>query len=95
LNLEVEVFIYPGTLCVWYLNFCIFVDGWGQVRLFLRSKYDLAEQQAIFAIMVAWWGWEHVARMGKGEMRTGFWWENLGETDQWEDPDVDRKIIVR
>jgi hypothetical protein len=25
---------------------------------------------------------------------TGFWWGNLREGDQWEDPGVDEKIIV-
>ena len=27
----------------------------------------------------------HVARMGRGEMRTGFWWGNLRERDYLED----------
>jgi hypothetical protein len=26
---------------------------------------------------------------------TGFWWGNLRETDHLEDPDVDRRIILR
>jgi len=27
----------------------------------------------------------HVARMGTGEVRTGVWWENLRERDDFED----------
>jgi hypothetical protein len=26
---------------------------------------------------------------------TGFWWGNLRERDQWVDPDVDGRIILR
>ena len=37
----------------------------------------------------------HVARMGKGEVCTGFWWGNLRERDHWGDPDVDGRIILR
>jgi hypothetical protein len=35
----------------------------------------------------------HVARMGRGEAYTGFWWGNLSERDHLGDPDVDGKII--
>jgi hypothetical protein len=37
----------------------------------------------------------HVARMGKGETRTGFWCGNLRERDHLGDPDVDGRIILR
>ena len=37
----------------------------------------------------------HVARMGKGEGCTGFWWGNLREREHWGDPDVDGRIILR
>jgi hypothetical protein len=38
--------------------------------------------------------WEgHVGRMGEG--RGVFWWENLREKDQWGDPGVDGRIILR
>ena len=36
----------------------------------------------------------HVARMGRGEVCTGFWWGNLRERDHWGDPDVDVRIIL-
>ena len=37
----------------------------------------------------------HVARMGRGEVYTGFWWGNLSERDHLEDPGVDGRIILR
>jgi hypothetical protein len=36
----------------------------------------------------------HVARMGKGDVCTGFWWGNLREIDRWGDPGVDGTIIL-
>jgi hypothetical protein len=37
----------------------------------------------------------HLARMGRGEVHTGFWWENLRKRGHLEDPDVDGRIILR
>jgi len=37
----------------------------------------------------------HVARMGGGEVYTGFWWGNMGDRDHLEDPGVDGRIILR
>ena len=37
----------------------------------------------------------HVARMGRGEVYTGYWWGNLRESDHLGDPDVDGRIILR
>jgi hypothetical protein len=38
---------------------------------------------------------EHVARMGKREMHTGFWWGDLMEGDHLEDRGVDGTIILK
>ena len=40
------------------------------------------------------WAW-HVARMGRGEVHTGFCWGNLGERDHLEDLGVDGRILLR
>jgi len=32
---------------------------------------------------------------GKGEVHTGFWWGNLKERGDLEDPDVDWRIILQ
>jgi hypothetical protein len=40
-----------------------------------------------------WWDMWHVWR--RGGACTGFWWGNLRERDQLEDPGVDRRIILR
>jgi hypothetical protein len=37
----------------------------------------------------------HVARIGRREACTRFWCENLRERDQWGDPSVDGRIILR
>jgi len=36
----------------------------------------------------------HVARMGRGEAYTGFWWGNLRDRVHMGDPGVDERIIV-
>jgi hypothetical protein len=33
--------------------------------------------------------------MGRREAYIGVWWENLRERDQWGDPGVDGRIILR
>ena len=37
----------------------------------------------------------HVARMGRGDVYTGFWWGNLREGNHLEDPGVNWRIILR
>jgi len=43
--------------------------------------------------IMKWTG--HLARMGRGEMCTGFWWGNVRERDHLGDPGVDGKIILK
>jgi hypothetical protein len=42
---------------------------------------------------ISWAG--HVARIGRREAYTGFWWGNLRERDHLGDPGVDGRIILR
>jgi hypothetical protein len=37
----------------------------------------------------------HVVRIGGGEVCTGFWWENVRERGNLEDPGVDVRKILR
>jgi len=37
----------------------------------------------------------HVARMGRIEFCTGYWWGSLRERGHWGDQDVDERIILR
>jgi hypothetical protein len=48
---------------------------------------------AIKSISMRWAG--HVARMGRGEAYTGFWWGNMWERDDLGDLGVDGRIILR
>jgi hypothetical protein len=41
---------------------------------------------------IRWAG--HVARMGREEVCTEFWWGKLREGEHWGDPSVDGKIIL-
>jgi hypothetical protein len=43
-------------------------------------------------LRILWAG--HIACMGRGEVRTGFWWGNLRERDHLEDTGVDGRIIL-
>jgi hypothetical protein len=37
----------------------------------------------------------HVVRIGREEVWTRFWWENLRERDHWRDPGIDGRMILR
>jgi hypothetical protein len=66
---------------------------WRELHNKLNGLYSLPNiVRVIKSRRMTWAG--HVARMGKGEMCTGFWWGNLRERDHWRDPAVDGTIIL-
>jgi hypothetical protein len=64
-------------------------------KLHNEELHDLysSPMRVIKSRIMRWAG--HVVRMGRGEACTGFWWGNLRERDNWEDPGVDGRIILR
>jgi hypothetical protein len=42
---------------------------------------------------IRWVG--NVASTGRGEVCTGFWWENLRERDHWGEPGIGGRILLR
>ena len=66
-------------------------------KLHIEELNDLYYSPNILPVIksrrMKWAG--HVARMGRGEVHTGFWWGNLRERDHFEDPSIDGRVILR
>ena len=66
-------------------------------KLHNEELNDLYSTPNIFRVIksrrMRWAG--HVARMGREEVYTGFWWGNLKEIDHLGDPGLDGRIILR
>jgi hypothetical protein len=66
-------------------------------RLHNEELNDLYSSPNIIRVMksrrMRWAG--YVARMGKREVDTGFWWGDLREGDHLGDPGTDGRIILR
>jgi hypothetical protein len=66
-------------------------------RLHNEELYDLYSSPNIIQVIKSRrlrWAW-HVARMGRSQVHTGFWWGNLRERDHLEDPSEDGRIILK
>jgi hypothetical protein len=59
----------------------------------LRDLYSSPNTARKIKSRMRWAG--HVARKGRGEGCTGYWWENLRDRDHWGDSGVDGRIILR
>ena len=66
-------------------------------KLHKEELHDLYSSPNIFRVIkwrrMRWAG--HLARMGRGDVHTGFWWGNLRKRDLLEVPGVDGRIILR
>jgi hypothetical protein len=67
-------------------------------KLYVKELNDLHYSPNIIRLIrsrrMRWSG--HLAHMGeRGDIYTGFWWENLRERDHLEDPGVDGRIILK
>ena len=60
---------------------------------FIPSSVNFIFQMHQVSRRMRWAG--HVARMGRGEAYTGFWWRNLRVRDRLGDLGVDGKITLR
>jgi hypothetical protein len=64
-------------------------------RLHNEELHNLYSSPSIIRVIksrrMRWAG--HAARMGKGGMHIGYWWES--QKDHWEDQDVDGWTILK
>jgi hypothetical protein len=67
------------------------------LQLGAEELHDLYSSPNIVRVIksrrMRWAG--HVARTGRREVYTGFWWGNLRERDHLEDPGINGRIILR
>jgi hypothetical protein len=65
-------------------------------KLHNEELHDLYFSPDILPVIKSIMRWAvYVARMGRLEACTGFWWENQRERGHWGHPGVDGRIILR
>jgi hypothetical protein len=92
LNIFLTVLVLDASYSIKYLH---------QIEYDPQTTFVINKLNIIWMIFLqlsntftmSWVG--HVVRMGRGEVCTGFWRENLKEKDHWRDPGVDGRIILR
>jgi hypothetical protein len=65
-------------------------------RLHNEELNDLYSSPNIIRVIKSRTRWAgHVARMGKREVHTGFWWGDVREGDHLGDPGVDGRMLLK
>ena len=85
------------TNLVHYLFLVYFVNFLHNLYIIIIEELnDLYSRNIVRVIKSGRMRWAgHVARMGKGEAYTGFWWGNQTERAHLGDPGVDGRTILR
>jgi hypothetical protein len=79
---------YVGVnICIYHCNIC-------DTNEELNDLYSSLNIIRVIKSRKIRWA-DHIARMGKREVHTGFWWGNLREGDHLGDPGVDGRIILK
>ena len=87
-------FFIRSTHLQWLTTSFLSTNEWNWPCITCEVICDISPRRVVIpSRRMRWAG--HVARMGKGEVHTGFGWGNLRERDHLEDTSVDGRILWR